>query len=122
MSIYQEIILDHYKNPKNFGTLDSATHSGHMDNPLCGDNIQMTLIVKDGNVIDINFSGTGCAISLASASILTEKAKGKTVSELKNINKSFIVDELGIELSPNRLKCALLSLEVLQKTIESPKA
>lgn len=117
MSIYQELILDHYKNPRNFGTLENATKSIALDNPFCGDKIRMDVIVKDGKIKEIKFSGQGCAISQASASMLTEYTLRKKVSDLQKLDKSFILKMLGIELSPNRLKCALLPLEVLQKCL-----
>jgi nitrogen fixation NifU-like protein len=116
MSIYQEILLEHYKNPKNFGPLPGAK-SLQLNNPLCGDIIQMNVLIKDNKVENITFEGKGCAISTASASLLTEYAKGKHVDELRKLDKSFILDIIGIDLSPNRLKCALLPLEVLQKTL-----
>lgn len=117
MSIYQEIILEHYRNPKNFGVLDSATHTSQKDNPLCGDKIEIGIEIVDNTIKDIKFSGSGCAILMAAASILTEKVKGKSVIDLRKMDKSYILEELGIELSPNRLKCALLPLELLQKII-----
>ncbi|HLL60955.1 MAG TPA: SUF system NifU family Fe-S cluster assembly protein [Candidatus Nitrosocosmicus sp.] len=119
MSIYQEIILDHYRNPRNFGTLNNPSFSYHLDNPLCGDSITMSILTENEKVKDIKFDGKGCAISMASASILTEKVKGETIENLRKFEKSVILDDLGIELSPNRLKCALLSLEVLQKLINN---
>lgn len=117
MSIYQELILDHYKNPRNFGAIKKATKSIYLDNPFCGDKIRMDVVLKSATVTEIKFSGQGCAISQASASMLTEHAKGKKVSDLQKLNKSDILKMLGIELSPNRLKCALLPLEVIQKCL-----
>lgn len=119
MSIYQELILDHYKNPRNFGELKNPTHTTALDNPFCGDKIRIDLLVKSGKVVEIKFSGAGCAISQASASMLTEQVKNKNVKELQKLNKSDILKMLGIELSPNRLKCALLPLEVLQKCLNT---
>lgn len=115
MSIYQEVILDHYRNPRNFGPLESFTHVSNKDNPLCGDKIEIAIRVDNNIIKDIKFNGSGCAISIAASSILTEKVKGKSIQDLRKIDKSYILDELGIELSPNRLKCALLPLEVLNK-------
>lgn len=117
MSIYQEIILDHYRNPRNFGTLKDAV-SLELSNPLCGDVISMSIKYRDNKIEEINFMGKGCAISIASASLLTEYVKGKSIDELRNLTKSSILEMLGIELSPNRLKCALLPLEILKKVIE----
>ncbi|HRV96655.1 MAG TPA: SUF system NifU family Fe-S cluster assembly protein, partial [Anaerolineae bacterium] len=112
---YRENILDHYRNPRNAGTLDGATHSHQENNPLCGDVIQIDLHVNEDNVIDeVAFKGRGCAISQASASMLTEMIKGKTVEEAKAVGKEEILEALGIQIGPTRLKCALLSLKVLK--------
>ena len=116
-SLYQERILQHASNPHNFGRLPSATNKILLDNPLCGDIIQMVVEMKDAIVKNIKFTGSGCAISKASASLLTDAAKGKTISELRKWDKNSIMNMLGIELGPNRLKCALLPLEALQKVI-----
>lgn len=112
--LYREAILDHYQNPRNYGTLENATISYEEDNPVCGDHIRLDLIVQDNRVTDVRFSGHGCAISQASASMLTEAIVGKTLDELKSLDKQFILDMLGIPLGPVRLKCALLSLKVLK--------
>ncbi len=112
---YRENILDHYRNPRNVGILENATHSHQEDNPLCGDKIQMDLHVNENNVIDtVAFKGKGCAISQASASMLTEMIEGKSLDDAKEINKEDILEALGIEIGPVRLKCALLSLKVLK--------
>jgi nitrogen fixation NifU-like protein len=113
-SIYREIILDHYQNPRNRGTLDPNDFTYEDNNPLCGDEIRIDVRVKDDNVDEVAFSGQGCAISQASASILMELVEGKSVDEVKKIDKEELLEELGIELSPARLKCALLSLKVLK--------
>lgn len=112
---YRELILDHYKNPRNQGTLDPHDISYEDDNPLCGDRIRIDLRVDGENrVTDVAFTGRGCAISQASASLLTEEIRGKTLDEIKKISKEDILEMLGIELGPVRLKCALLSLKVLK--------
>ena len=112
---YREFILDHYKNPHNFGELPDATHQYHDTNPLCGDEITMYLKVGAGDrVEDVRFAGKGCAISQASASILTDEVKGKTLDELKAIDREHVLENLGITLTPARLKCALLSLKALK--------
>lgn len=121
MSIYQEIILQHFKKPKNFGRLSDYTSSAQAVNPLCGDKFSMQLKIEKGIVKDIAFEGEGCAISTASASLLSEYVKNKKILDLKNFDKSVILKLLGIELSANRLKCALLPLELLHKTIGSIK-
>jgi nitrogen fixation NifU-like protein len=111
---YREYILDHYKNPRNFGRLDGADISHEEENPLCGDVVGIELKVEDGNIADVRFHGRGCAISQASASLLTERLKGMSLEEAKQIGKDDVLDELGIEISPARIKCALLSLKVLK--------
>lgn len=119
MSMYQDIILDHYRNPRNFGKLEKADHTVSVSNPLCGDKISME-IIEEGDIIhNIAFSGEGCAISKAAASMLTEYVKGKSKDELRKLDKSFIMEMLGLELSPNRIKCALLSWEALIKILSS---
>jgi len=117
--LYRDEILEHYREPHNFGTLDApdAVHEGH--NPLCGDRITMMLSVDDvGNVADVAFSGRGCAISQASASLLTDEIKGRPVAEIEAMKNQDILDLLGIEISPARLKCALLSLDTVQRALE----
>ena len=116
-SMYQENILDHYKNPRNAGKIDNASVHHHEYNPLCGDEIEMFLVIKDKKVADVKFHGRGCAISQASASMLTEEIKGKNIEELKKMTKENILELLGISLSPVRLKCALLSLDTLKNSI-----
>ncbi len=112
---YRENILDHYRHPHNTGTLADATHSHEENNPLCGDVIRIDLHVNESDVIDqVAFSGKGCAISQASASMLTDMIKGKTLAEARQINKDDILEALGIEIGPVRMKCALLSLKVLK--------
>ena len=115
--LYREIILDHYKNPRNKGVLDPNDYTAEDVNPLCGDEIRIDLRVKDGKVDEVKFSGRGCAVSLASASILTEMVEGLTVDEVKAITKDDLLEEIGIPVSPARLKCALLSLKVLKSGI-----
>jgi nitrogen fixation NifU-like protein len=111
---YREYILDHYKNPRNFGRLENPDITHEEDNPLCGDVIGMDFRVKDGVIEDIKFHGRGCAISQASASLLTERLKGLALDDAKKINKEDVLGELGIQISPARIKCALLSLKVLK--------
>ena len=113
--MYREVILDHYKNPRNHGTLDPHDYSFEDDNPLCGDRIRIDVRVGDDNKVkEVAFSGQGCAISQASASMLTEHIIGKSLDEVKLLSKDDILEMLGIELGPVRLKCALLSLKVLK--------
>jgi nitrogen fixation NifU-like protein len=113
--LYREVIIEHYKNPSYRGKLDPHDISFADNNPLCGDHIQIDLRVDaDGKVAEARFDGHGCAISQASADLLMESIIGKPVEEVKQLNKDFILEMLGIELGPVRLKCALLSLKVLK--------
>lgn len=116
--IYQDQILDHYKHPRNKGNLERATHQARESNPLCGDDITLLLQVEGSDRIkDIRFEGAGCAISQASASMLTERLKGKTLEEARSLGKEEILRMLGIPLSAVRMKCALLALQVLHEAI-----
>lgn len=117
MSLYQEIILEHYKNPKNLGRISHATKTTKVFNPLCGDEITMDVTMSGDKIKDIKFTGKGCVISQALTSQLTEYAKNKSKSELRKLDRAFMIKLLGIELGPNRIKCALLSLEALQKLL-----
>ena len=112
---YRELIVEHYKNPAYKGTLDPHDFTYEDENPLCGDHIRVDLRVDENNLItEAAFSGHGCAISQASADLLLESVIGKSVDEVKHMNKETVLDLLGIELGPVRLKCALLSLKVLK--------
>ena len=116
--MYQENILDHFKNPRNFGKIENASVHHHEYNPLCGDEIELYLLIDDNKkIVDVKFNGHGCAISQASASMLTEQIKGKNLEGLKKMTKENILEMLGIPLSPVRLKCALLSLDTLKNSI-----
>ncbi len=113
--LYRDLIIDHYKNPQYRGHLDPNDIHFEDDNPLCGDHIEVTLRVDEkGKVSDGRFDGRGCAISQASADLLIESIIGKPLEEVKALNKQDVLDLLGIELGPVRLKCALLSLKVLK--------
>lgn len=112
--LYRDYILDHYKNPRNFGELPDATSRYSDNNPLCGDELTIALKVVDGRVEDVKFTGKGCAISQASASMLTEQVKGKTLDEIKAIDREAVLENLGITISPARIKCAMLSLKTLK--------
>ena len=113
--MYREVIIEHYKNPGYRGHLDPHDFSFADSNPLCGDHIQIDLRVdKDGNIAEARFDGHGCAISQASADLLLESVIGKSVDDVKKMGKQDILDMLGIDLGPVRLKCALLSLKVLK--------
>ena len=112
--IYKDIILDYYRHPRNFGDLSDPDVRAKDSNPLCGDVIEMQLRIKDGKVDDLRFKGRGCAISQASASMLTELAKGKTLDEIKALGKGDVLSMLGIDPGPTRIKCALLGLKVIK--------
>lgn len=112
--LYRDNIIDHYQNPRNYGVLDQPDITYEDSNPVCGDEIRMDLKVHDGRVVDARFQGHGCSISQASASMLTEEIIGKTLEEVKQIDKHYLLQLLGIPLGPVRLKCALLSLKVLK--------
>ena len=112
---YKEYILDHYRNPRNFGHLDAPTASAEDLNPLCGDTIRVELAVgPDGRVSDVRFSGKGCAISQASTSMLLDTIKGQKLEDLARLSKDSVLENVGIGISPTRMKCATLGLKVLQ--------
>jgi nitrogen fixation protein NifU and related proteins len=109
---YRDFILDHYRNPRNYGHLDHPEASAEDLNPLCGDTIRMEFDV-DGDVVrDVRFSGKGCAISQASASMLTETIKGMRLEEIAKLSKEVVLENVGIGISPTRMKCATLGLRV----------
>ncbi|MBV8723820.1 MAG: SUF system NifU family Fe-S cluster assembly protein [Candidatus Eremiobacteraeota bacterium] len=111
---YRDYILDHYRNPRNFGTLERADVEAEDLNPLCGDEIRMQLQLDDGVVQDVRFSGKGCAISQASASMLSEMVKGMKLSDVAKLSKDTVLENVGIGISPTRMKCAMLGLRVLK--------
>ena len=114
-ALYRDFILDHYKNPRNFGELEPHDLDWHDHNPLCGDELGVHVIVgEDGKVADLRFHGQGCAISQAAASITSEELIGLPVSEVAELDADWVIDQLGIEISPTRRKCALLSLKVMR--------
>ncbi len=120
MDIYREQILDHYKNPHNFGHLDNPDAKVEENNVTCGDRISMEIAVnKKKEIEDIRFAGEGCAISQASASMLTQKVKGMGLEAIMKLGTADILVMLGTTLTASRTKCATLSLEVLHKTISS---
>lgn len=112
--LYRELILDHYQHPHNHGELDNADISYEDSNPLCGDKIRIDIKLKNNVVEDVRFNGKGCAISQASASMLTDELIGKSLDDIRKIDKQFILDMLGIPLGPTRIKCALLPLKVIK--------
>ena len=115
---YREIIIDHYKNPAHRGQLEKKDYSFEDENPLCGDFIHVDLTLDENQKVkDAVFNGHGCAISLACADLLLDAIRGKTLDEVKMLNKQDVLDLLGIELSPVRLKCALLPLKVVKAAV-----
>lgn len=111
---YRDYILDHYRRPRNFGNLERFDAEAEDLNPLCGDQIRMELKIEDGVVTDLRFSGKGCAISQASASMLTERVKGMRLSDVAKISKDVVLEDVGIGISPTRMKCAMLGLRVVK--------
>lgn len=118
--IYQEIIMEVYKNPMNFGKLENPDYHALSHNPLCGDNLELFIKTENSMIKEIKYSGKGCAISQVSASLLTEHLKGKTIEQAEKMKKENVLRLIKIDLSknPSRMKCALLSLEVLKKALE----
>ncbi len=113
--LYREVILDHYKNPRHWGEIEDADLEFEDTNPLCGDELKVQIKVgDDGTVEDLRFSGHGCAISQASASMASDEVFGMPIEDLLKLDKSFVLDLLGIDISATRMKCALLSLKVLK--------
>jgi nitrogen fixation NifU-like protein len=116
--LYRDEILEHYRHPHNFGTLAAPDAVQEGANPLCGDRITLMLgIGDDGVVNEVAFTGRGCAISQASASMLTDEIKGRALTDLVRLGQQDVLDNLGIEISPARLKCAMLSLETLRHAV-----
>jgi nitrogen fixation NifU-like protein len=116
-SLYQDLILDHYRNPRNHGRLEHRTHHAKARNPTCGDELTMDIKVKNDKLEAVRFEGVGCAISQASASLLTEAIVGMKVDDVRALGPDFIFKFLGISLSPGRIKCGLLPLEAVQKAL-----
>jgi len=112
--LFRENILDHYRHPRHRGVLENPDISYEDANPLCGDTIRMDLKVADGAIADIRFSGHGCSISQAAASMLCEAVQGKSLEDVKKLGRDDVLEMLGIELGPVRLKCGLLALKTLK--------
>src|SRR6266496_4644364 len=121
--MYREVILDHYKNPRGHGVMENADAEAEGQNPLCGDEVSIYVrFGEDGDTIDdVMFSGRGCAISQAATSMLTEMAKGRKASEVAAMPKDELLEEIGIPLTPIRLKCAILGLGVLKVALHRAK-
>jgi nitrogen fixation NifU-like protein len=118
--MYRERILDHYKNPRNYGEIKDADFSHRGENPMCGDEIRMDVqLDDDGDTISaVSFEGDGCAISQASASILTQELHGMSLAELREMDRDDVIDMLGVDISPMRVKCAVLAEKVAQDGAE----
>jgi nitrogen fixation NifU-like protein len=112
--LYRDNILDHYKNPRNFGELDTHDLEFHDHNPLCGDELGVHIKVEDGKIAALRFHGHGCAISQAAASISSEELIGMPVEEVGDLSAEWVIEQLGIDISATRRKCALLSLKVMR--------
>lgn len=110
----REVILDYARHPRNRGRLEHPTISWEEKNPTCGDVVRLEMRVEDDRVTEICYDGQGCSISQAAASMLTEMVQGKTLEEVRRISKEDILDAVGLQLGPSRLKCALLALKVLK--------
>ena len=118
MTFYRQKILDHYKNPCNQGQITNADCHQFLDNPLCGDIIDVYLKISNNKIQDIKFKAKGCAISIAAMSMLSERVKGQKIKEVLLFNKENILKMLGIPLSPTRLKCGILGLTALKQCLE----
>src|SRR5256714_1477467 len=122
-SLYREVILDHYKNPRGHGVIEGADAEAEGQNPLCGDEVSIYVAFgDDGETIDeVKFSGRGCAISQAATSMLTEMVQGKKATEVALLDKDELLEEIGIQLTPVRVKCALLGLTTLKIALHKAK-
>jgi len=121
--MYREVILDHYKNPRGHGVIDGADAAAEGQNPLCGDEVSIFVSFEQGGdtIEDVKFSGRGCAISQAATSMLMEMVKGRSATEIATMPKDELLEEIGIPLTPVRLKCALLGLGVLKVALHRAK-
>lgn len=119
MDIYREELIDHYQNPRNYGTIVDANVTIELENISCGDRIQMWVKTEKSIIKEISFEGEGCAVAIASASILSDYAKGKTIKELVNLKLEEFLKLLKVELTISRIKCASLSIETLKKALNS---
>ena len=116
--LYREVILEEYKHPQNKNKIDTPTHTKHEVNPLCGDELTIELRVEEGKIVSIGWSGRGCAISQASASLFTEEIKGKTIEEVQKMDEQTILELLGITPNPMRMKCAVLVMKATANALK----
>lgn len=119
--LYREVILDHYKNPRNHGTLERPDAHAEGQNPLCGDEIAIDVVFDGDTIAEVKFSGRGCAISQAATSMLTELVTGKTAVEAASLTKDDLLEDAPIPLTPIRLKCAVLGLTTLKVALNRSK-
>ena len=119
--LYREVILDHYKNPRGHGVIEDADAQAEGQNPLCGDEVSIFVSFDGDTIDDVKFSGRGCAISQAATSMLMEMVKGRTAAQVAGMSKDELLEEVGIPLTPVRLKCALLGLGVLKVALHRAK-
>ncbi len=119
LNLYQEILMDHYRNPRNNGTIVPCDFQAQQRNSSCGDEVDFTGIIRDGRVVEVAFTGKGCVISQATASILSEKIVGMSLEDIRALDKDDIIAMIGMPLGPVRLLCGLLPLTAVQKGIES---
>lgn len=112
---YQKVLMDHFKSPRNKKKIENQNFTSGQNNPSCGDKVSIYGIVENDKIVDIGFDGSGCVVSMAAASMLTEKCKGLSVEQALAITKEEILEMVGLKLGPNRMHCALLSLETLHK-------
>ena len=120
-SLYREVILDHYKNPRGHGVIDGADAEAEGQNPLCGDEVSIAVAFDGDTIADVKFQGRGCAISQAATSMLMDMVKGRSAQEVATMSRDELLDEVGIPLTPVRLKCALLGLGVLKVALHKGK-
>jgi nitrogen fixation NifU-like protein len=120
-SLYREVILDHYKNPRGHGVIEDADAVAEGQNPLCGDEVTIAIAFEGDTIADVKFQGRGCAISQAATSMLMDMVKGRTAQEVASMSRDELLEEVGIPLTPVRLKCALLGLGVLKVALHKGK-
>ncbi len=118
MDLYREELMEYYKNPANRGTMESPTIEVAGDNPMCGDELHLQLLIKDGVIEDFKYDGEACAVSIVAASITSEEIIGKTIDEAKKFDKEVLLDLIGANLTTSRVKCATLILEALDESIK----
>jgi nitrogen fixation NifU-like protein len=120
-SLYREVILDHYKNPRGHGVISDPDAQAEGQNPLCGDEVSIAVEFEGDTIADVKFQGRGCAISQAATSMLMDMVKGRTAQEVASMSRDELLEEVGIPLTPVRLKCALLGLGVLKVALHKGK-